>query len=363
MAATTDARVISEANAGVATRRSRSRNRFMKRLFCRSRKHLGSGGRLIDQIRVFEERRREIALAGVGKDDHDALAGAELFRDLDRGPADRAGRDADEDPFLFRQPPRRGLRVAPTSRRRRGRRRSRRRSPGSSPAPMPCSLCGLCVPPLSTCDSTGSTATMSVFGFSFLNTCPTPVTVPPVPTPATIASTLPPVSRMISCAVVSRWIFVLAGLSNCFDSHAPLLFAAYSSATRCASLMPFGPGVRISSAPRACEQLAALDRHRVGHDQRALVAFGRGDERQADAGVAAGRFDDGVARLDLAGLLRFVHHRDGDAVLDRRERVERLEFGDDFRRAFGDDAIEPHQRRTPDQLRDVVVDLPVHVSS
>src|SRR5438270_12771083 len=114
MAATTEARVMSEANAGVTTMmRSRSRDRFMADLFCRSRKHLGCRGRLIDQIRVFEEGRGEIALARVRKDDHDPLAGAELFGDLDGSPADRAGRNADEDAFLFREPPGRGLRVVP----------------------------------------------------------------------------------------------------------------------------------------------------------------------------------------------------------------------------------------------------------
>jgi hypothetical protein len=48
-----------------------------------------------------------------------------------------------------------------------------------------------------------------------LITSPTPVTVPPVPTAETMASTLPSVSRQISSAVVLRWISGLAGLLNC----------------------------------------------------------------------------------------------------------------------------------------------------
>src|SRR6266567_4817461 len=99
MAATTDARVMSEASAGVAINSRRTRDRFMKQLFCRSGDRLWSGGRLIDQIGVLEEWRREIPLASVGKDDHDPLAGAELFGDLDRGPGDGARGDAGEDPF------------------------------------------------------------------------------------------------------------------------------------------------------------------------------------------------------------------------------------------------------------------------
>src|SRR5262249_11392744 len=70
-------------------------------------------------------------------------------------------------------------------------------------------------------------------------------------------------------------------------------------------------------------------------------------------------FDDRVARLDLARFLRLGHHRDGDAVLDRRERVEGLELDHYFRRAFIGHSVEPHQGRVADQLRDVVVDLSV----
>ena len=44
---------------------------------------------------------------------------------------------------------------------------------------------------------------------------PTPLTVPPVPTPATNRSTLPSVSRQISSAVVRRCTCGLARFSNC----------------------------------------------------------------------------------------------------------------------------------------------------
>jgi hypothetical protein len=48
-----------------------------------------------------------------------------------------------------------------------------------------------------------------------LSTSPTPVTVPPVPTPETKMSTWPSVSAQISSAVVLRWMAGLAGFSNC----------------------------------------------------------------------------------------------------------------------------------------------------
>ena len=52
-------------------------------------------------------------------------------------------------------------------------------------------------------------------GLRAFNTSPTPVIVPPVPTPETKMSTAPSVSRQISSAVVVRWISGLAGFSNC----------------------------------------------------------------------------------------------------------------------------------------------------
>ena len=67
----------------------------------------------------------------------------------------------------------------------------------------------------------GSTATTWTEGRRSLSTCPTPVIVPPVPTPQTSASTSPSRSRQISSAVVRRWISGLAGLLNCWGMNAP----------------------------------------------------------------------------------------------------------------------------------------------
>jgi hypothetical protein len=53
----------------------------------------------------------------------------------------------------------------------------------------------------------GSTAIDLDSRLALLSTSPTPVIVPPVPTPPTKMSTLPSVSRQISSAVVLRWIF------------------------------------------------------------------------------------------------------------------------------------------------------------
>ena len=75
---------------------------------------------------------------------------------------------------------------------------------GTNPAPVPWILCGPGGPPDSTAESSGSTAIIFKPGLRALSTDPTPVSVPPVPTPLTTASTLPPVSFQISSAVVRR---------------------------------------------------------------------------------------------------------------------------------------------------------------
>jgi hypothetical protein len=81
------------------------------------------------------------------------------------------------------------------------------------------------------------------------STRPTPVSVPPVPTPETTTSTLPPVSFQISSAVVRSWIAGLAGLLNCCGMTAPGCSARISSALASAPVMPLAPSVSTSSAP------------------------------------------------------------------------------------------------------------------
>ena len=62
-----------------------------------------------------------------------------------------------------------------------------------------------------------------------------------------------------------------------------------------------------------------------------FVAFGSRDGRQADAGVAARRLDDGIALVQQAAALRVLNHGVGDAVFDALVRVEIFELHDHFR--------------------------------
>ena len=111
------------------------------------------------------------------------------------------------------------------------------------------------VPPESTGESSGSTATIFTFGLLAFKAAPTPLTVPPVPTPATKISTRPSVSRQISCPVVRSCIAGLAGLSNCCRISEPGLAAFSSSARAMAPFIPSAPGVSTNSAPRAFKRL------------------------------------------------------------------------------------------------------------
>src|SRR5664280_1971431 len=85
------------------------------------------------------------------------------------------------------------------------------RMAGTKPAPMPWMGCGPFCPPDSTGEAAGSTAMTCTEGLRSFSTSPTPVMVPPVPTPATKMSTSPSVSSQTSSAVVARWT---AGLKN-----------------------------------------------------------------------------------------------------------------------------------------------------
>jgi hypothetical protein len=71
-------------------------------------------------------------------------------------------------------------------------------------------------------------------------------------------------------------------------------------------------------------------------------------EGQRDAGVAAGRLDDGLARAEQPALLGVPHHRRADAALDRVSRVAPLDLGQDRSPSPGGDAVDADERRAPD---------------
>ena len=74
------------------------------------------------------------------------------------------------------------------------------------------------------------------------------------------------------------------------------------------------------------DEVAAFDGHGFRHGEDSAVTFGSCDGSQADAGVAAGRFDDDRAFFEDAFLFSVFNHGFGDTVFGRASRVESVEF-------------------------------------
>jgi hypothetical protein len=103
------------------------------------------------------------------------------------------------------------------------------------------------------------------------------------------------------------------------------------------------------------QKVAALDAHRLRHGKQHLVAAGGGDHRESDAGVTAGRLDDGrLVGRDEPSLFGGVEHREPDAVFDAAAGVERLELADDGGAGALRDAAQLHERCAADEFGDVV---------
>ena len=100
-----------------------------------------------------------------------------------------------------------------------------------------------------------------------------------------------------------------------------------------APLMPFGALGQHELGAESDEQLAPLDAHRLRHGQGERDAARGGDEGERDAGVAAGRLDELLARPEQAALLGVPDHRRADAALDRIGGIAPLDLGQNRRRA------------------------------
>ena len=98
-------------------------------------------------------------------------------------------------------------------------------------------------------------------------------------------------------------------------------------------------------------QLFALLRGVGGQEERHLVPQRRPQRRVGDAGVAAGRVDDGLVGGELAARDAVQNHRFGGAVLHRTRRVEILRLGAQLHAVqFAPDGAQAQQRRVPDRV-------------
>ena len=74
------------------------------------------------------------------------------------------------------------------------------------------------------------------------------------------------------------------------------------------------------------QQIAALDAHALRHGEDGAIAFCHAHPSESYAGVAAGGFNDGGARLQYAFLLGIFYHGKRYAVFHTAARIECFHF-------------------------------------
>ena len=101
------------------------------------------------------------------------------------------------------------------------------------------------------------------------------------------------------------------------------------------------------------EEIALLLALLVGHRADEAVALDRRGHREADAGVAARRLDDGPAGLEETAPLGVLDHEKADPILDGAAGIQVLELRDDRRPQPLADPREAHEGRVTDETEDV----------
>ena len=100
-------------------------------------------------------------------------------------------------------------------------------------------------------------------------------------------------------------------------------------------------------------QLAALDGEAVGHRHDQRIALLRADHGEPDAGIAAGRLDDGLARLQGAAALAFLDDVERQPVFHRGGRIEELGLHVD-RPAVDAEIVDADRRGVSDRVENAV---------
>ena len=188
-----------------------------------------------------------------------------------------------------------------------------------------------------------------------------PVSVPPVPTPATTASTAPPVSPDLlrRRRPVRRWI---GGVVELAEHEGVWDLPCQSCGAVDRALHALRARRQHDAGAEGAQGDAPFLAHGVRHHQHARVAFDRGDEGEGDAGVAARRLDQhGVAGCDVTASFRRLDHRQADPVLYARGGVPALQLGDDLGGDIARHTVQSDQGGVADQVCDVRGD--VHVGS
>ena len=85
------------------------------------------------------------------------------------------------------------------------------------------------------------------------------------------------------------------------------------------------------------------------HQDQAIIQHGR-DHGQCNAGIAAGCFNQGIARPDISAQLRLMDHVVCRTVFDRPGRVVTLQFYQYGIPGVAGDTLQLHQRRITDAI-------------
>ena len=120
---------------------------------------------------------------------------------------------------------------------------------------------------------------------------------------------------------------------------------------------PVGPQVRRGEqelGTHALEDPFALQAGGLGHGQEQAVALDGADHGQADAGVAAGGFDDGLLRGQLACGLRRLDHAQGRTILDGTAGIEIFQLDVDLHLGMGIETVQADDGGLPDELQYVI---------
>ena len=87
---------------------------------------------------------------------------------------------------------------------------------------------------------------------------------------------------------------------------------------------PLSPGSQHKFGAISRKQQTPLDAHRIRHHKDGFITFRCRQHSQTHACIAAGRFNDCVARLQDSLFFRCRDHVQGDAILDAAADIERL---------------------------------------
>ena len=98
-------------------------------------------------------------------------------------------------------------------------------------------------------------------------------------------------------------------------------------------------GTTFENRRRPADFWKYFDAETLDHGHHQGIAFLRADHGEPDAGIAAGRLDDGLAGFEIAGFLGRLDHAERQPVFHRSERIERLDLDEQVhirRRQFVD---------------------------